>query len=1034
MEEPTENHDMRYVFGRRRAFRGCTKFTSLFVLLIGIHSFCLAQEALRNFTWGPTDTDSAFWKELINCGLEDQEGGAENTQGASLTFGIQDEQRFPGTYSIQHYTNANFLEVCNQNVTAERSEIHSLTSYQDLGVGEGTTVWFGWSEKWTELDDSHRMTTMQFRNNCGDGSPATQIMMLPGKRLQVVTGAGPEDVLDDIGFIEEDKWYDFVVEIKYSKGNDGYIKVWMHEACSSQEFSYETPSAQILNSPNMYSNDDCPDIRWGIYRWESSDKVPDSIQVEDRIVIKYMGPVKLHIGSDLGEQGFERVKPKPPINLASNQSASQSSTYGFGEADLAIDGNIFGSSPWTANLQHTLNEFQPWWQIDLGQVKEFDQIFIYNRSDGNQERLKDYYLLISEDPFDPNASLNDHLANNSIESLHFPGEANWVEHISVNASGRYVRIQLSGTGILHLSEVEITTCAASGGQCLGNDLFNLALNQAVTQSSTYGFGEAFYANDGNYTGDSPWSANLQHTLNEAQPWWEVDLGIRSHIDRVNIFNRTDQYRERLSDFYVLISDEPMNTVPSLEALLSDPSITPLYFPGVASAQEIFPVDKDGRYVRIQLAGTGTLHISELEAIGCREESSPCEGNAPPNLALNQPSFQSSTYAAGEASLANDGNTSGSSPWSADLQHTLSEENPWWEVDLRSFSNISQISLFNRTDGYQERLSDFYIFLSETPMLANASLTELLADTSLNVLHFPGEVRLEETISVEGEGRYVRIQLGGTGVLHLAEVEVRGCPLVNTSSCQASTPVNLALNQPSKQSSTYALGVSGFAVDGNPIGDSPWSANLQHTTRELHPWWEVDLGQVSELEYVHLFNRSDAGQERLRNFYILTSTLPFPPEASLNELLQNPSVRKVFFSGLAQNEEHISLNESGRYLRIQLSYNGILHMAEVEVLGCPVSAQAQNFRLDPNVPTSTKISSPTLRISPNPARNIVQIKVENLPINSMLWYRLISPTGQQVWQKVGRTEENLKLEGLARGIYLFQVQGNNWHTTQTLLVN
>ncbi|MDT0541112.1 hypothetical protein, partial [Croceitalea sp. P059] len=40
-------------------------------------------------------------------------------------------------------------------------------------------------------------------------------------------------------------------------------------------------------------------------------------------------------------------------NLALNGTASQSSTYGFGYASYAIDDNTNGTSPWSADLQHT---------------------------------------------------------------------------------------------------------------------------------------------------------------------------------------------------------------------------------------------------------------------------------------------------------------------------------------------------------------------------------------------------------------------------------------------------------------------------------------------------------------------------------------------------------------------------------------------------------------------------------------------------------------------------------------------------------
>ena len=63
-----------------------------------------------------------------------------------------------------------------------------------------------------------------------------------------------------------------------------------------------------------------------------------------------------------------------PENLALGETASQSSTYGIGEASYAVDGNTSGTSPWTADLQHTRNESQPWWEVDLGQLSEIETV------------------------------------------------------------------------------------------------------------------------------------------------------------------------------------------------------------------------------------------------------------------------------------------------------------------------------------------------------------------------------------------------------------------------------------------------------------------------------------------------------------------------------------------------------------------------------------------------------------------------------------------------------------------------------------
>ena len=62
--------------------------------------------------------------------------------------------------------------------------------------------------------------------------------------------------------------------------------------------------------------------------------------------------------------------------------------------------------------------------------------------------------------------------------------------------------------------------------------YNLALNQKAQQSSTRGDGVAELAVDGDRDGSrGNWgpNASIIHTQSEAQPWWEVDLGLQADI-------------------------------------------------------------------------------------------------------------------------------------------------------------------------------------------------------------------------------------------------------------------------------------------------------------------------------------------------------------------------------------------------------------------------------------------------------------------------------------------------------------------------
>ena len=89
-------------------------------------------------------------------------------------------------------------------------------------------------------------------------------------------------------------------------------------------------------------------------------------------------------------------------------------------------------------------------------------------------------------------------------------------------------------------------------------------------------------------------------------------------------------------------------------------------------------------------------------------------------------------------------------------------------------------MYNRTDCCSNRLSNFYVLVSETPF-ASRSLKALLTDKSIQRVHVPGQAADIETLSFDTSGRYVRVQLAGTNPLSLAEVEITTASVVPSES-------------------------------------------------------------------------------------------------------------------------------------------------------------------------------------------------------------------------------------------------------------
>lgn len=125
---------------------------------------------------------------------------------------------------------------------------------------------------------------------------------------------------------------------------------------------------------------------------------------------------------------------------------------------------------------HTASEPQPWWQLDLGQVRGLDHLLLYNRCDGGfAQRAARILVLLSAD----GRQFQQAYQHDGTAFLGQPDNKPLRVPLR-GASARYVRLQLPDDTYFHLDEVEIYT--ADGGE-------NIALHKSATQSST-----------------SPWSA------------------------------------------------------------------------------------------------------------------------------------------------------------------------------------------------------------------------------------------------------------------------------------------------------------------------------------------------------------------------------------------------------------------------------------------------------------------------------------------------------------------------------------------------
>src|SRR5262249_55935006 len=81
--------------------------------------------------------------------------------------------------------------------------------------------------------------------------------------------------------------------------------------------------------------------------------------------------------------------------------------------------------------------------------------------------------------------------------------------------------------------------------------------------------------------------------------------------------------------------------------------------------------------------------------------------------------------------------------------------------------------------------------------------------------------------------------------------------------------NLALGKTATQSSTAFGGDAARAVDGNVDGDF-FAGSVTSTEHEAQAWWQVDLGAMTDIGEVVIYNRTDCCSERLADFDVLVS--------------------------------------------------------------------------------------------------------------------------------------------------------------------
>lgn len=237
--------------------------------------------------------------------------------------------------------------------------------------------------------------------------------------------------------------------------------------------------------------------------------------------------------------------------------------------------------------------------------------------------------------------------------------------------------------------------------------------------------------------------------------------------------------------------------------------------------------------------------------------------------------------------------------------------------------------------------------------------------------------------------------------------------------------NIAIGKSVRQSSDGG-GVARLAVDGNTDGDFS-HGSVTHSGREVNAWLEIDLGQVESIDSVRIWNRTDCCGERLRDYLIFISEIPFLASDTASVLRSRPLVWSQINPTPNPKSVIKTHQTKGRYVRVQLGgaqpiEDSFLSIAEVEV-----------FRSDPSVgpnQSQTSLTATDMKVNQftNNFANYLSLDFES-PAPATLQYLFWDNPRLKYYLNGNRVnfieKDGLRGIDVAAGHNLIEIQYRHW---------
>jgi hypothetical protein len=275
--------------------------------------------------------------------------------------------------------------------------------------------------------------------------------------------------------------------------------------------------------------------------------------------------------------------------------------------------------------------------------------------------------------------------------------------------------------------------------------------------------------------------------------------------------------------------------------------------------------------------------------------------------------------------------------------------------------------------------------------------------------------------------------------------IEGKHVANYKCNNCTNTTNLALNKPSVQSSTCYNGSASRANDGNTNGNFN-NGSVSHTCYNTNPFWELDLQNVYEIDEIKIWNRTDAYANRLINYYVFVSNVPFT-SSNITTLKNDPNNWWNYQTVQAGSPTVIAVNRTGRYVCVMINGSQYLHLAEVEVMGCGINnvilsqanPNANNTIVNPMLPNNDAETPQDFEVNayPNPFNDRLTLEAFVPTDEEFLNVRIIDMTGKVIYTNnqistTGEIIEDLDIPNLPNGMYILEAKTANQLKTVKLV--